>query len=409
VRGGISPARLRSNLLIALSAVLVFQLVSFSSGKLDAVQGLGWDGFIYGRMVTGELANGSPNARMRPLVVLIARVPHYFGAGVRESFELLNYAFAFGLYLTAALLLQHYGLPLAARATIVLNLALTISTSKMFAFYPTQVDLGALAFTTVAFYLAATDRRRVAGAACVLACASREFGIATVLYGIHRTIRQGGSWKAAAVYLPGLATFFLIRWWSSSLVGAGDPLSPADAIQNLAFWTSPAFTGAFAYFAATVFGGVSVVLVARARWCIDRLRDEPELATFLAVIVGLSVAGHIDIWRYLAFALPAALVLIARFCREQQDERRRAVVALITLCTVLTQRPFEQMDAVLYFRDWFPLYHVFGVHASRPDLGAVWAVRGLSLVLLLIAVHAGLRQTHVPSRAVPLEAGALSS
>ncbi len=385
---------------VAFCAVLLFLAVALTSGTLDAVDGLGWDGFIYGRMVAGSLADGSPNARMRPLVVLIARVPHALGLGVRDSFELLNYAFAFTLYLTAGLLLARYGAPSAARVVIVANLALCIATSKMFGFYPAQVDLGALALTTLAFFLAASDRPKAAGVACVLAAASREFGMAASLFGLHRTLRQRRPWSEAIAYLPGLGTFVLIRWWSSSLVGAGDPLSPADALQNLTFWASPAFAAAFTYFGVTLFGGISAVLVMRARWCVNRLLEEPELATFLVVIAGLTVAGNIDIWRYLVFALPVALALIARFCRDLDEEQLRVVLAIVTLSTVLTQRPFETMDVELYFRDWFPLYHVFGVHPAPADLGPVWVMRGVAFVLMLTAVYLAVRDRRIGGAAV---------
>jgi hypothetical protein len=381
---------MRANIAISVCAVAIFGVVSLASGKLDALEGLGWDGFIYARMLTGELADGSPNARMRPFVVLLARIPYEAGLGIRESFVVLNAVFAFGLYLTAAALLQRCGVTMPARAVIVTNLALSIATSKMFAFYPTQVDLGALAFTTLAFYLASSDRHRAAGAASMLAAASREFGIAVSLYGIHRTIRQRRPWSETALYVPALVTFGLIRLWSSTRP-TGDPLSSSDALQNLVLWASPAFVGAFAYFAVTVFGGLSTILAVRPRWCLDRLREEPELATFLVVVVGLTVAGSLDIWRYLVFGLPAALVLFGRFCHEQYTERLRALMVLTTCCTLLTQRPFESMDAARYFRDWFPLYHAFGVHPASADFVPVWTVRVLSLLLLMVAVGAAVR------------------
>ena len=51
--------------------------------------------------------------------------------------------------------------------------------------------------------------------------------------------------------------------------------------------------------------------------------------------------------------------------------------------TVITQRPFERMDAAIYFREWFPQYDVFGGVAS-PDLLALWGMRLMALMMLII-------------------------
>lgn len=383
------PARrgFAANVGAAVCAVLIFHAVSVASGKLDVNRGRGWDGAVYSEMAAGALSEGGPNARTRPLIVLVARIPYALGVGIVDSFHLLNYLYAFGLYLITCLLLERYGAPLPVRAVVVANLALTIATSKMFAFYPTQIDLGALAITTLAFYFAATDRRWLAGAACVLAAASREFGVAASLFGAHRALRLRRRWMEALVYVPGIATTLLLRWWSATQAGGGDPFAASDAVQNLGLWNSPAFAAAFAFFAVTIFGGVSALLIMRARWCLGRLREQPELATFLIVVVGASVVGNLDIWRYLAFALPVAVVLFGQYCRAlDRDDTRRILIAT-TLVTVFTQRPFEQMDTTLYFRDWFPLYYYFGVHPPVDDLAAVWSIRAVALLLMMIALH----------------------
>ena len=383
-------SRLAVNGAIALGAVLVFHLVSIASGKLGEMRGLGWDGENYTRMVTGTLADGSMNTQTRPLLVLAVRVPHAFGLDIVSSFHLLNYLYAFVLYLAVALILQRYGASLAVRAGVTANVALCIATSKMFAFYPVQIDLGAIALVTVAFYLVTTDRRWLAAIACVLAAASREFGIAPAFFGIHRTLRRGRPWYEALAYAPGLLTIALVRWWvmASNVGDARDdgPLSIADAIQNLAFLASPGFVAGFAYFAITVFGGISVLLVLRPRWSLGRLREQPELATFLLLIVGMSVAGNLDIWRYLVFALPVAIVLIAQYCRGYDPGETGRFLLAMTLVTILTQRPFEAMDRLKYFRDWFPLYHYFEARPPIDGLIAVWAARMGALILAMVAL-----------------------
>src|SRR5678815_2716814 len=83
-------------------------------------------------------------------------------------------------YLFCALILDAYGADTRLKALIIGNLALCIATSKMFAFYAVQIDLGVLALVTAGFYFVMTDRHALAAAVAVLAMASREFGIVLV-------------------------------------------------------------------------------------------------------------------------------------------------------------------------------------------------------------------------------------
>jgi hypothetical protein len=370
---------------IAVLGVLVFHAVSVASGKLEESGGLGWDGRAYARMVTVALTDGSSNTQTRPLLPLLTRIPYALGLDVVASYQLLNYLYAFLLYLSAALILDTYKAPIAVTCVVVLNLGLCVATSKMFGFYPTQIDLGALALTTAAFYFAGTERRRLAGGACVLAAASREFGFAAALYGIHRSIRlKRPIAETALVFLPSLLVTVLIRVWVVSTVEGPGPLSAADALENLRKWLSPAFVAAFLYFAVALFGGVSTLLVVRPLWCLRRLRDEPELATFLLVFLGLTAVGSLDIWRYLAFSLPVALVLIARSCSGCSPDLTRRLLVAMTLITLVTQRPFQAMDTNTYFRDWFPLYRYFDGQVD--GMAPLWAARVAALVLLTAAL-----------------------
>jgi len=140
----------------------------------------------------------------------------------------------------------------------------------------------------------------------------------------------------------------------------------------------------FAYFVLTVFGGISVLLVLHPRWCGRRLREQPEQATFLVAVLGLSVMG-LDIWRYLMFTLPVAVALIAQFYRDRllAAGLERPIAAAMLFATVITQRPFERMDAAIYFREWFPQYDVLGGVAS-PDLLMLWGMRLTALMMLVI-------------------------
>jgi len=395
--------RVAVNCGIALLALLVFHGVSIGSGKLGEDRGLGWDGQFYGRMVAGAIAEGRANTQTRPLLVLVTRIPHAFGLDIVRSFELMNYVYAFVLYLAASFILHRYGANTRVRLVVVANLALCIATSKMFAFYPVQVDLGALAIITVAFYFVMTDRTWPAAIACVLAAASREFGIVVALCGIHRTLRRGRPWhEAVLAYAPSIATVVLIRMWVAAAIaraGGNDPvLSIADAISNLEFWTSPGFIVIFVYFGITVFGGISALLLVSPRWCLARLREEHELMTFLVLVVALSALGNLDIWRYLAFAVPVAIALIAQYCRGCSEEQTYSILVAMTLVTVLTQRPFEPFDRVLYFREWFPLYHYFETRPPVDGLMQEWVVRLASLVLVMIALAATTRRAWRPAQ-----------
>jgi hypothetical protein len=335
-------------------------------------------------MVTDGVSAGSIDMQTRPLLVLAARLPYALGYDIISSFEMLNWVYGFTLYLFTALLMQRYGTPVGVRAALIWNVALCMATAKMYVFYPALIDLGALALITIAMYLAATDRRLAAALACIPAVASREFGAAAALYGIHRAIRQGRPWAAIA-YAPSLVALLVIR--SAGVPGASAdpaPLSLQDAIANLALWGSPWFAAAFAYFSVTVFGGLSILLWLRPRWSLARLRAEPELATYLLVIVGLTAAGNLDIWRYLAFGFPAAVALVAPYFQGFTRDLTRHTLIAATAATLVTQRPFERLYEALYFRDWFPLYH-FSDPSRSTDLFLVWAARLAVVVLLMWA------------------------
>jgi hypothetical protein len=171
-------------------------------------------------MMAEGLDQGSEQTGTRPLLPLLTRIPHALGLDVIPSFQVMNVVYAFTLYLFCALILDAYGADTRLKALIIGNLALCIATSKMFAFYAVQIDLGVLALVTAGFYFVMTDRHALAAAVAVLAMASREFGIVLVLCGSHRAFRRG-RWRDAAWYLPGLAVGILVRRWTYS---EGHPL-----------------------------------------------------------------------------------------------------------------------------------------------------------------------------------------
>lgn len=373
------------NLALAAAGTLIFLTLFLTSGRIVAGDGLGWDGRGYASLMAEGLDQGSVATRVRPLLPLLTRIPYLLGLDVIQSFQVMNAVYAFVLYLFAALILDHYVVNTRFKIVVIANLALCIATSKMFAYYPVQIDLGALALLTAAFYFTITDRHGVAGLVCVLAVASREFAGAALLCGLHRAFRQR-SWRAALWYVPAVAVAIVVRA-ATSAQGSVDTIVDATLRYSLVviFWRSPIlFATAVAYFVLTVFGGVSVLLALYPRWCGRRLREQPELATFLVVIVGLTLTG-LDLWRYLVFALPVAVALIGQYYRDHLQATRleRPMAAAMLFATVITQRPFERMDAAIYFREWFPQYDVFGGVAS-PDLLALWGMRITAVMLLVI-------------------------
>lgn len=380
----------------------MYHAVSILSGRLPQAGGLGWDGRVYADMVTRGFSRGEATMLSRPLVVLINRIPYALGLDVVRSFQLANYVYAFLLYFAVCLLLDRHRAVTSAKAVIVGNLALCIATSRMFAFYPVQVDLGALAVIAWAFYAIDADHVWIAGAAGLAAVASREFGVAVVLYGVHRAIRERRPWRNVAVVgVPGLAGFALIRWWAEATARGGAPVSIGAALQNAAYWRTPAFAAAFVYFGVLLFGGLSVLLAVRPAWCWRRLRAQPELATYLAVVLVLSAFGSLDIWRYLVFTLPAVVWLLGEYWDDAVLVSTRRLLVAATLVTLVTQRPFDTMDVPRYFRDWFPLYPYFGLYPRSVDFTWVWSLRATSAALLVSMLALIARRTLRKGMPVP--------
>ena len=58
----------------------------------------------------------------------------------------------------------------------------------------------------------------------------------------------------------------------------------------------------------------------------------------------------------------------------------------MTVVTVITQRPFQRMDADLYFQDWFPLYGNISDTPPPWEFLALWGMRLITLSLLLAAL-----------------------
>ena len=87
--------------------------------------------------------------------------------------------------------------------------------------------------------------------------------------------------------------------------------------------------------------------------------------------------GDADLWRYLAYLLPAAAVLFAVCARQAALPRRHWVAAaIVCIATIVTQRPLQSVDLSAYFLDWFPYYIRQGENVPLPTLPSLWPVWG---------------------------------
>ena len=394
-----------TNLLIVAIGLVLFTGLNARSGRVEANDGLGWDGRQYAHMVTDRVLDGTVATQTRPLLPLLTRIPYYAGFDVITAFQVMNFLYAAALYLFLCLLLDLYDVSTLYKAYFIATVALCIATAKMFAFYPTLIDLGALATLSAATYVVLTRGGWVAGVAAVLAVFARELGVALALFAMHREIRQGrGVARALLTYAPAVIALFLIRRWANA-TNLGDRdralLTTSDFVANLALWGDPGFVAFFFYFLLTLIGGVTLLLVMRPGWCARRLLATPELATFAAVILAATAVGNADIWRYLAFLLPVITILYAGYVR---DHRPGAVVlSAALLFTLATQQPFTQMDMTRYFRDWFPVY-VARTDDATPAFWSMWRTR--LAVTAAAAVTLGIVQWKLRGSARSLDAGA---
>lgn len=365
-----------NNLLIATIGLIVFAVLNARSGRVEANDGLGWDGRQYAHMVTARITDGTVATQTRPLLPFLTRLPYYAGLDIIPSFQVMNFVYAAALYFFLCLILDLYQVANIYKAYFVVSIALCIATSKMFAFYPTLVDLGALAVLSASTYVVLKYGGWPACVAALLAVGAREFGVAVAFFGFHREVRQGrGFVRALLTYAPAVVALFLIRQWAST-TNLGDRdrvlLTAGDFIANLALWRDPPFVVFFVYFLITILGGITILLALKPVWSIRRLAETPELFTFGVLIVGAAAVGNADIWRYLVFLLPVVAILFAAYVRDVRPGPVILTAAL--LLTLVTQQPFTQMDMTHYFRDWFPGY-VYRTDDATPLFWSTWWVR----------------------------------
>ena len=364
-------------IVLGIVVALILDVLAGVSGRLTAGHGYGWDGEYYVRMIEGGFKEGTPAMRLRPVVLLINAEVNRHVHNPRMTFHAMNLVYAFTLAIALGALCRRYGCSAIATATLVLNLFLCISVAKMFAFYPTLVDLGAYAFLTVSICAIVWDRRVLIVLTTIVAVLSREFGAVAVLFGVVRDWRRGRPWAHIALtYAPAVIAFFGIRWFTAANASSADVTDPtlsltaviAALLRNTEWWVDPIYLLLSLYFVVTLFGGVSIFLLTAFRRLAAALRQEPEWLAIAVPPLLLGALGPSDMWRYAAFMIPAIPVFWAWAVLSIDRRRRWLLFLAVSVATVLTQRPAQRMNVDLYFRDWFPYFLI----RERVPLSPVW-------------------------------------
>jgi hypothetical protein len=387
------------NAALVVVAVLLLALMERVTGRVPANEGRGWDGVDYSNMLNGW-DHGTVNTALRPLIVRLNRPVYGLLKDPVSAFRAMNYVYIALLCCAVCLLFDRYSSDTAAKSLLVLNLFLSIAVAKYVAFYPVLIDAGAIALVTLAIYFLVTGPRAAAAVAILAAVLAREFAIATVAFGVVRDLRRRVPvWIIAATYAPAVATFFV---WRSHVTqrfsGNSVPIGLSALIGNLEFWRDPFFAALFVYFTLTVFGGISVFVLARCGVALRHCVREPEWAVYSGLVLAVAAMGDGDLWRYLAYLLPAAAVLFAVCARQAVLPRRHLVAAaIVCVATFVTQRPFQSVDLSAYFLDWFPYYIRQGENVPLPTLPSLWPVWGWRFLmtaglLWLLAVLAPQRE-----------------
>ncbi|HVG54874.1 MAG TPA: hypothetical protein VM846_10610 [Vicinamibacterales bacterium] len=391
---------------LALTAVLLLFVMERVTGRIQINEGRGWDGVDYSNMLN-RWDHGTVDTSLRPLVVVANRPVYRLTRDPVTAFRLMNFLYIGVLCFAVCLLFDRYSSDVAAKVLLVLNLFVTIALAKYVAFYPVLIDAGALALVVLAIYFIVAGKRPLAAVAVAAAILAREFAIATIAFGVVRDLRRRVPvWVIAATYAPAIVVWFswrtmVVQRWARD---GREPLGYSALIDNLEYWKDPFFVALFVYFALTIFGGVSLLVLARFGTALRQCLREPEWAVYGGLVLVAAAMGDADLWRYLAYLLPAAVVLFAvcaghappltlRGAGKASMWRWIVTGALVCVATIATQRPFQAMDVKAYFLDWFPYYIQQGENVPLPTLPALWPVWGWRFLmttglLWLLAVSA---------------------
>ena len=373
------------NAVLAVVAVLLLVLMERVTGRVPANEGRGWDGVDYSNMLNGW-DHGTVNTALRPLIVRFNRPAYRLLKDPVAAFRAMNFVYVGLLCLAVCFLFDRYSSDAAAKSLLVLNLFASIAVAKYVAFYPVLIDAGAIAIVTLAMYFMVAGPRAAAAVAVVAAVLAREFAIATVAFGVVRDLRRRVPvWIVAATYAPAIVVFFVWRGHvTQKFAGNSAPNGLSALVGNLELWRDPFFAALFVYFTLTVFGGISLFVIARCGAALRHCVREPEWAVYSALVLAAAAMGDADLWRYLAYLLPAAAVLFAVCARQAAFSRWHMVAAAAIVCvaTFVTQRPLQAVDLSAYFLDWFPYYIRQGENVPLPTLPSLWPLWGWRFLMV---------------------------
>ena len=387
---------------LALSAVLLLVVIEQFTGRIQVNEGRGWDGVDYSNMLNGW-DHGTVDTSLRPLIVLANRPVYRVVREPVTAFRLMNFLYTGVLCFAVCLLFDRYSSDTAAKILLVVNLFVSIALVKYVAFYPVLIDAGASALVLLAIYFIVSGPRLAAGVVVAASTLAREFALAAIAFGVVRDLRRRVPlWIVASTYAPAIVVWLgwravVAQRWTSE---GREPLGYSGLLSNLEYWRDPFFAALFVYFTLTVFGGVSLFVIARFGAALKQCLREPEWAVYSGLVLVVAAMGDADMWRYLAYLLPAAVVLFAVCARQAAPPWRKVLAAaIVCVATIVTQRPFAPMDVTAYFLDWFPYYIQQGENVPLASLPALWPVWGWRFLmtaglLWLLAVSAPLPEAN---------------
>jgi hypothetical protein len=380
-------------------ALMLVWSMSLRSGRIEKEDGLGYDGVGYAAMVIRSFEDGNPNQQLRPLVLAFNQLaydrvfhdPRDEGAELKtrdviRTFEAMNYVWTGLLAFVLCAILDQYAVSAVHKLIFVANVFSTIAVAKMFVFYPVLIDVGAYFWLSLAVWAIVRGGRPLILITLVLAVLARELGLMVALAGIHRDLRRRVPLMTTALtYLPAIVGFFALRQWVLATSDrSGAVLDWLDVLTNMLDLLNPIFLAFFTYFTLTVFGGISLVLICAGLRGRLNAWGEPEWLTLAGTVFGVTLFGSLDVWRYLAYALPAVAILYARG-PAQYDWR--LALPWAAAVTAITQQPWSAVTDEQYFTDWFPLYRAMW-HLPEPPAFEFWPLWGLRFAIVAAFVVA---------------------
>jgi hypothetical protein len=387
------------NLAIALGAVLLWTFaIPITEGMVDH----GERGADLAAMVRGfTLTGGHEAARLSPVFAAAAWLPYVLTDDVILSFRIVN-AFALAALVAAAcVLLDRARVGVAGKLFVAAHAALVIAFAQVAGLTPFDPSLSAVALLMVAVAASEGAPPLVTMAAHVAAVATLPIGLAAPLYGAAKRLRAGAAGVHVAVlFAPAIAAWLLVQWWArGGLAGAVSDFVPGVLVRPLDVWLEPPFLAFALYFLVTTAGGLSLLLLAHPRSWWNALRAQPEVLVLAAALaVHVLLAAH-DAPLAFGFLLPVWVFLFASW-NAQTGRASYGWLAAALLLTVVTQRPFIDIDVSALAAEWAPYESYRRGVEGRADLWERWIPR-LLIASMAVWAMAVLRPRDIRAAAVP--------